>query len=64
MILDQIDRLPTLPAVAVHLLALTTSRESSARQVVELVSSDASLTAEILRLVRRADLGIRNEITS
>jgi len=58
LILSQLDRLPTLPAVAARLLTITTSDESSVRDVVEIIESDASLTAAILRLIRRADLGV------
>ncbi len=57
--LSQLDRLPTLPAVAAHLLAATTSDRTSARHVVELIESDAAVTASVLRFARRADLGIR-----
>ena len=64
LILSQLDRLPTLPAVAVRLLALTTSGTTSARDVVQVLESDASLTAAILRLVRRADLGVRGEVAT
>ncbi len=61
LILGQLDQLPTLPAVAAHLLAVTSSDESSAQDVVEIVESDTALTAAILKLVRRADLGARGE---
>ncbi len=61
LILAQLDHLPTLPVVAARLLALTTSDDSSARDVVELLETDAALTAIILRLVRRADLGVRGD---
>ena len=61
LILGRLDRLPTLPAIAARLLALTTSSRSSVREVVEVIESDPSLTVAILRLVRRADLGIRTE---
>ena len=64
LILSQLDQLPTLPAVAVRLLALTTSGTTSARDVVQVLESDASLTAAILRLVRRADLGVRGEVAT
>lgn len=57
LILGELDRLPTLPAAAVQLLALTASTESSIHKVVTLVESDASLTAAILRMVSRAHLG-------
>jgi len=58
IILQQLRQLPTLPAVAVRVLELTGRDEATARQVVELISSDQSLTARILQLVRRADQGV------
>ena len=64
LILNQLDQLPTLPVVAVRLLSLTTSETTSARDVIKVLEADASLTATILRLVRRADLGVRGEITT
>ncbi len=59
LVLSRIDQRPTLPAVVNRLLAATTSEESSVRDVVEIVESDASLTAMLLRMARRADLGVR-----
>ena len=61
LILGQLDRLPTLPVVASRLLAITTSDESSARDVVEVIESDASLTAAVLRLIKQADRGVPGE---
>ena len=61
LILSHLDQLPTLPAVAARLLAVTTSDESSVRDVVDIVESDSSLTAAILRMIRRADLGVRGD---
>src|SRR5207237_10509897 len=60
----QLDELPTLPAVAVKVLEVTGDETSSAKQVVELISSDQSLTARILQLVHRADQGVRGEVNS
>lgn len=64
LILNELNQLPTLPAVAVRLLALTTSGSTSARDVVKVLESDASLTAAVLRRVRRADLGVRGKVTT
>lgn len=61
LILRQIDSLPTLPAVAVKLLSLTSRDDTDARQVCEVVASDQALTAKILALCRRADLGLRQD---
>ena len=61
LILNQLDRLPTLPAVVARLLAVTSSDKSSAPDVIAIIESDASLTAGILRMVSRAHLGVRSE---
>jgi putative nucleotidyltransferase with HDIG domain len=64
LILQQLEELPTLPAVAMRVLEATSDDVSSARQVVELISSDPALTARILQLVHRSDLGVRGEVNS
>lgn len=64
LILQQLEELPTLPSVAVRVLEVTSSSESSAGDVVKLISSDPSLSARILHLVHRADLGVRGDVTS
>lgn len=61
LILSHLDQLPTLPVFVARLLAVTLSEESSARDVIEIIETDAALTAGILRLVRRADLGARSD---
>ncbi len=64
LILSQLDQLPSPPAVAMHLLNVTTSDDSSVRDVVRIMKSDASLTAAVLRTTRRADLGIRENVVT
>lgn len=61
LMLSQLDDLPSLPTVATRLLALTTSEDSSTTDVAVVLESDAALTSAVLRMVRRADLGIGNE---
>ena len=51
-------------AVALRVLQVTGDDSSSAKQVVQLISSDPALTARILQLIRRADAGIRGDLTS
>lgn len=62
LILRQIESLPTLPIIATRLLSLTTSDQSHAREVVQLVGSDQALTAKVLAMCRHADLGVRDDI--
>ena len=64
LILQQLDDLPTLPAVAVRVLETTSNDTSDAHQVVQLIESDPSLTARILQLVHRSDVGVRGEVAS
>ncbi len=63
LILQQLEELPTLPTVAVAVLAATSREDSTVAEVVRLVSSDPSLSARILQLVRRADAGGGNVST-
>src|SRR5262244_2925464 len=64
LILQQLEDLPTLPAVAVRVLEVTSNESSDAKEVVQLIESDPSLTARILQLVHRADSGVRGEVTT
>src|SRR3954466_5413103 len=64
LILQQLEELPTLPAVAVKVLEATGDEDSSAKDIVALISSDVALTSRILQLVHRADVGVRGEVNS
>src|SRR2546430_12807104 len=64
LILQQLEELPTLPAVALRVLEVTSREDSSAKDVVELISSDVALSARILELVHRADAGVRGDVSS
>ena len=61
LILRQIDSLPTLPAIAARLLSLTSSDESHAKQVIDLVGADPALSAKVLSLCRTADKGLAGQ---
>jgi putative nucleotidyltransferase with HDIG domain len=64
LILQQLDQLPTLPTVAVRVLEMTAQPRTAAKDVVTLIESDPSLTSRILRIVHRADGGLRSDINS
>ena len=61
LILGQLDQLPTLPTVVARLLTVVGSDDSSARDLFRIIEPDPSLTACILRMVRRPDLGVRSQ---
>ncbi len=61
LILQQVEALPTLPAVAMRLLQLTSDEDSNARQVIDLVRADQALTAKILAMCHSASSGVRGD---
>ena len=64
LILHQLDALPTLPAIAIRLLSLTSSDESESQDVIDLISSDPALTTKVLAMCRSAEKGLSNEAVS
>jgi signal transduction histidine kinase/HD-like signal output (HDOD) protein len=64
LILSELETLPTLNAVAVRILELTTDVESDAREVIELVASDPSLSARVLALCRCHERGRASDVTT
>src|SRR5437764_8292683 len=64
LILQQLEELPTLPAVAVRVMEVTGRDNAEADEVVTLIQSDPALTARILQLVHRAESGVSGQITS
>jgi signal transduction histidine kinase/HD-like signal output (HDOD) protein len=63
-ILRQLDALPTLSSVVVRLLHLTTDDDSSARDVVEVISADPALAAKVLKMCARSERGRSLKIAS
>jgi signal transduction histidine kinase/HD-like signal output (HDOD) protein len=52
LILQQLEALPTLSPIAVRLLQLTAAEDSDAKEVIQLVSADPSLSAKVLKMCR------------
>jgi putative nucleotidyltransferase with HDIG domain len=64
LILRQLDQLPTLPAIALRVLEATADSQAPMADVARAIESDPALTARILQIVHRADVGVAHEITS
>ena len=64
MILSNIDRLPTLPAVATRLLMVSSAEDVDLEEVIGLIESDPSMSATILSMCRTADKGLGDKITT
>lgn len=59
-----IKSIPMLSASASQLLQLTSKADHELMEVVNLVKTDANLTARVLKVVNSAAFGLMNEITS
>jgi len=63
--LNRMDQdMPSIPAVLGQIMNLTDSDESSAGDLVRVLSRDQALTARILRVANSAFYGIRNKVTT
>ncbi|HLC40871.1 MAG TPA: HDOD domain-containing protein, partial [Methylomirabilota bacterium] len=50
-LLDRVGQLPTLPPVALKILALIEDSRSAVQSLADIISKDPALTARVLRLV-------------
>lgn len=59
-----LDKLPTLPGVAMKILELVRNKESSLKQIADAISNDPSLSAEILKATNSPFYGLPKKVTS
>ncbi len=64
LIFQQIAALPTLPSVAVRIMAAGDSGDIDLRDLARLIEGDPAISAKVLALCRRADLGVSGRITT
>jgi len=64
LVLAHLDRLPTLPPVALRLLQVTGDATRGAADVVALLRADQTLTARLLAVVNSAAAGLRTPVTT
>ena len=64
LILHQLEALPTLSTVAVHLLELTTASDVDTQQVIDLVAADPALASKVIKLCRCHPRGRTSTISS
>jgi signal transduction histidine kinase/HD-like signal output (HDOD) protein len=64
LILHEIGSLPTLSTIAVKVMRLASGGDADLREIARLIESDPALTAKVLALCRRADLGMSRRITT
>ncbi len=61
---EHLDRLPTLPAVALQVYRLTMDANSSVEELSQLVEQDLSLSTRILAMVNSSWFGLRARVDS
>ncbi|MCL2689611.1 MAG: HDOD domain-containing protein [Chitinispirillia bacterium] len=63
-IIDNVDRLPSLPSIVLALMDVVNSSDSSADDAAKLVGQDPALTSKMIRLANSAFYGIPRSISS
>ncbi len=63
-IYSEIQEIPTLPAVVPRLLELFERKNTTAREIAELISEDPALTANVLKVANSAYYGFPGKIAS
>lgn len=64
IILSELESLPTLNAITIRILELTTDVQADANEVVKLVAADPSLSARVLGLCRHHHSGRGSEVST
>lgn len=62
--LEQVYRLPAIPAVATQILQLVGDPESTVKDLAELVEMDPSIAAQVIRYARSSFFGYRGSVDS
>ncbi len=64
LVLHEIESLPTLPGVAARLMKIGSAEDADLQEIMRLIESDPTLTARVLSLCRRAELGLGSRVTT
>jgi len=64
LVLQQLNSLPTLPAIAARLLQITVRSDTQANEVVRLIESDPALASKIIAMTSRASVGVSRHTIS
>lgn len=59
LIIQQLESLPTLPAIAVRLLQVTVKKNANLTEVINLIEADPALAMKIIALVTRGGTGFK-----
>jgi putative nucleotidyltransferase with HDIG domain len=62
--LKKVEKLPTLPGIAMKIIQTANNPKSAADDLSRIILSDISLSAKVLKMVNSAYYGIRNKVAS
>lgn len=62
--LKKVEKLPTLPGIAMKIIQTANNPKSAADDLSRIILSDVSLSAKVLKMVNSAYYGIRNKVGS
>lgn len=63
-IIKGLDKLPTLPGIAVKILEVVRDKDATLKQIADTISNDPSLSAEILKAINSPLYGLSRKVTS
>jgi putative nucleotidyltransferase with HDIG domain len=63
-LIAKIQAMPTLPTIAIRVIEVTSNPESSANDLMKIISPDVSLTTKILKIANSPFYGLTREISS
>ncbi len=63
-IFKDLDKLPTLPGVAIKILEFVRGDDTSLKEIADILSTDPSLSTQVLKLINSPFYGVRTQVTS
>jgi HD-like signal output (HDOD) protein len=63
-IVNNLNKLPTLPSIAMRILNAVKNKETGLKEIGEILATDPSLSAEVLRAINSHFYSLPNKITS
>jgi HD-like signal output (HDOD) protein len=63
-VLKGLEKLPTLPGIAMRILEVVRNEETSLKEIADVLSADPPLSAQVLKLINSPFYGVRTKVTS
>ena len=63
-VLKGLEKLPTLPGIAMKILELVRDEDTNLKEIAEVLSTDPPLSAQVLKLINAPFYGVRTQVTS